>query len=137
MKEKQPKNNSLVRRITVDEKLFNDLIRLLISPLVNGISEFYDREEDWGQEQEVMVTPETYVQEMGIPLSERKRYLWTDLQEGQVFLSGKFKVVGKEESPEKFMVSPQQEKFLRIDKIIRKEVKRLYFEVLKRRIRHG
>ena len=51
MKEKQTKNNSLVRRITVDEKLFNDLIRLLISPLVNGISEFYNREEDWGQEE--------------------------------------------------------------------------------------
>ncbi len=37
MKKKKSKKNVMVQRITIDEKLSEDLIRVLISPLKKGI----------------------------------------------------------------------------------------------------
>lgn len=137
MEMEQSRENVPVWRITVDEKLADDLIRLLTSPLAKGVREFYDGKNDWGEEEECLIYPGTYVREMGIPESEAGEWLWADLKEGQVFLSGQFEVVGDMESPEKFVVSPGQRNFLRIDGLVRRDIKRLYFKLLETRRQDG
>ncbi|MFC1533595.1 hypothetical protein ACFL7M_09560 [Thermodesulfobacteriota bacterium] len=42
MDNNKSKNKVLVLRITVDEKLANDLIRLMISPLADNVEKFSD-----------------------------------------------------------------------------------------------
>jgi len=134
MNAEQSRKNVFVQRITIDEKLTDDLIRLLISPLAKGVKEFYDGKNDWEEEQECFIQPDTYIQEMDIPLSKKEKWPWIDLQEGQVFLSGQFKILGSEEAPKKFVIAPRQEEFLRIDKRVRKDIQQLYSKALERRI---
>lgn len=132
MNAQQSKKGALVQRITVDEKLADDLIRLLISPLAERVErDFGDAENDWEEEYEGLIRPGDYAQKMSIPKSREKMWPWTDLEEGQVFISGQFKVVGHAGEPEKFEVSPGQHEFLSIDKLAKKEIKRLYFDALK------
>ena len=121
-----------VRRITVDDQLTDDLIRLLICSLSEGVEEFSDLDTEWENEGEVYVRPETYAQELDIPSS--KTQPWETFDEGQVFLSGEFEVIGDDEkAPEGFKVSPGRKEFLRIDnlKIFKEQVKRLYSDTLK------
>ncbi len=125
----------LVRRITVDEPLADDLIRLMICPLAGGVEEFFDREGDWGEEHEVWVRPETYTQKLGIPSSEMENWPWEALTEGQVFLSGEFEIVGDRWPDRYFKVSRRRKEFLRIDdlEVFIEGVKREYSGSLSRR----
>jgi hypothetical protein len=131
MKVNSGKIEAVVRRITIDEKLSDDLIRALVSPLAKGAEEFGDRTENWGEEEEILIRPEDYLSKLDIPSSKAKDLPWPDFREGQVFLSGQFRAVDEKEKPERFAVSPGQKEFLRIDGNIKAEVKRLYFEALK------
>lgn len=131
MKANPQKEKAAVQRITIDEKLSDDLIRALVCPLAKGAEEFGDRREDWGEEKEILIRPDDYLRKLDIPSSRAKDLPWSDFREGQVFLSGEFKAVDKKENPEKFAVSQGQKEFLRIDGNIKAEVKRLYFEALK------
>jgi len=61
---------------------------------------------------------------------------WETLEEGQVYLSGEFEVVGKKKSPEHFKVSPGKKAFMRIDNLeefFREEVRYLYSDALRGR----
>lgn len=127
----------LVRRITVDERLADDLIRLLVCPLAEGVEVFLDREEDWADEHEVLIHPETYAQELGIPSAqepEEEDWPWEALKEGQVFLSGEFEIVGDPRTPKYFKVSPGQKQFVRVDNLeeFKEDVKRIYSDLLTR-----
>jgi hypothetical protein len=122
-----------VLRLTVDEKLSEDLIRLLVCPLAAGITEFYDRTGEWGAESEVLVGPATFAGVMGIPDDKASAYPWEKLKEGQVFLSGRFAVLGHEKEPDKFTAGSKTRNFLRIDDLVRKRIKRLYFDALEGR----
>jgi hypothetical protein len=86
-----------VVRITVDERLSDDLVRLLIAPLAAGVNTITDRDEDWGPEQEVMVSPANYAQRMGVREDELS---WHALAEGQVFLVGEFEAAGAQAAPD-------------------------------------
>ena len=132
MKKKKLKESAQVRRITIDEKLSDDLIRLLSSSLKRGFREFKDRMEYWEEEQELLVKPNSYAKKMGIPLSSKKKWKWEDFKEGQAFLSGAFDIVDIKKPPGKFVVKPGQEKFLSIDYLAKEDIKRLYFRVLGR-----
>jgi hypothetical protein len=116
MSAKRSRRRVLVKRITVDEQLADDLIRVLISPLAEGVEQFFDREEDWEREREAWVQPQTYARRLGIPATEKEKWPWEALVEGQVFLSGEFETVG-EPAPKHFKVSPGQREFLRIDNL--------------------
>ena len=133
MNAEQSKRDVLVQRITVDEKLADDLIRLMICPLGEGVKkDFDDVDKYWEEEEyECLVRPGDYFQKMSIPKSRENEWPWADLEEGRVFMSGQFKVVGDAGEPEKFTVSPGQHEFLSIDKLAKKEIKRLYFDALK------
>ncbi len=124
--------NAWVRRISVDEQLADDLIRLVICSLTKGIEVFTDRDEDWGMEREVLVKPKTYARRLGVRSSSAPP--WETLEEGQVFVSGEFEVVGDRRAPRYFKVSHGRREFLRIDDLegFKEDVKWIYSELLKR-----
>ncbi len=130
-KKKKSKKNLIVQRITIDEKLSEDLIRLLVSALKGGIKKFRDQMEYWEEEKEELVRPDSFVKKMGIPISEKKNFKWQDLREGQIFLSGAFDVVIKK-LPGMFEINPKRKEFLSIDALAKKDIKKLYFKVLGR-----
>jgi hypothetical protein len=120
-----------VHRITVDEKLSDDLFRFLFCSLREGIKQFRDRDDEWQQEQEKLVHPKTYSRILDVKKSEAPA--WETLQEGQVYLSGEFKITGDQTKPECFEVSPGRKNLLRIDNLdmINEGVKSLYSDVLR------
>lgn len=129
--------NSRVRRITVDEKMGERLVRVLICSLADGVQEFSDQLEDWGEEKDALMRPQTYAQTLGLPPGEQyqKLYPWDSLSEGQVFLSGEFEASDDPQAPTKFRVSPGRKEFVRIDqiKLFREDLKRQYSKLLQRK----
>jgi len=115
----------------VDEKLSDDLFRFVFCPLREGIKQFTDRDDEWEEEREKLVHSKNYSRILGVKKSEAPA--WETLQEGQVYLSGEFKVIGDQTKPDCFKVSPGRRRFLRIDKldIIDEGVKSLYSDVLR------
>jgi len=122
-----------VRRITIDEKLADDLFRVVWCWLKPGTSTFRGRVDEWQDEQEVWVTPRTYAR--ALYTTKAQAPPWDTLQEGQVYLSGEFTVVGDPAQPESFAVSPGQRRFLRIDQldVIDAGVRALYSDVVRGR----
>lgn len=120
-----------VRRITVDEKLSEDLFRFVFCSLKEGIEKFTDQSDKWQKEKGKLVHPGNYSRILYVEKS--KAPPWETLQEGQVYLSGEFEVVGDQTKPDYFRVSPGRRKFLRIDKLdmINDGVKSLYSDVLR------
>jgi hypothetical protein len=120
-----------VRRITVDEKLSANLCRFAICFLREGLEQFTDRDDEWQEEREKLVNPRSYSRVLYIKKSEAPG--WETLEEGQVYLSGEFEVIGDPE-PECFKVSPGRRKFIRVDNLalIDEGVRALYSDVLGR-----
>lgn len=139
MSPKRSRKKVLVRRITVDEKLTDGLIRLVICRLAEGVEEFFDREGDWDKEQEAWARPKNYVRKLGIPSELREEWPWGRLAEGQMFLSGEFEIVEDRTDPKYFKVSPGHQEFLRIDdlEVFKDGVRRIYSELLTRGWKHG
>ena len=131
-------SNPQVWRITVDEKLADDLIRVLRCRLAEGVSEFWDRTDEWGREYALLITPGDYAQKLGIPSEEELP--WSALEEGQVFLLGEFASVrdvraAEGAAPARFSVAQGQTAFLRVDQmdIFRDGLKAVYAAALKGR----
>ena len=123
---------SPVCRITVDERLSDNLVRLLIAPLAAGVKKFIDRDADWGPEEEVMVNAADYALRMGVPEAELP---WRTLAEGQVFLVGQFETMGAQTAPEGFKVRPGERVWLRIDSLslVKEPAKQLYSALIQRK----
>lgn len=119
-----------VLRITVDERLADDLIRLSVCSLAKGVTEFFDRRGDWSPEREVRARPTTYARRFGIPA--RQAPPWETLEEGQVYVAGEFEIVGDPAEPSHLRVHPGQKELLRLDDLtaFEDDLKRLYAEVL-------
>ena len=131
------KEPRVVLRITVDEKIDTDLIRFVICPLKRGLEIFTDMDKQWEDEDQKLVSAQDYeeiLQEWGV--KDPNDLPWETLEEGQVYLSGMFEVVGKKKSPEHFKVNPRKKAFMRIDNLeefFREEVKYLYSDALRGR----
>ena len=137
-----------VRRITVDERLSEDLIRLEICELIKlGESgEFKDEPDFWkdiAQEgEEILARPfnpekesqkDLYTDLMSIPESQVKQFPWKDLKEGQVFLSGAFEVKEEQSGDKKvkrYFICPGKKAFKQIDDDVKENTKTLYYEIL-------
>lgn len=132
MKVEQQKKHPLVLRITVDEKIGENLMRILISSLAEEVKEFRVGNAKWTEEEEKYVNSKNYADEMGIPKSKLKEFPFSEFHEGQVFLSGKFKIIGKKKSPKKFLVGDGYRKCLPIEAIVKEETKQLYYKVVER-----
>ena len=123
---------TLVYRITVDEKLSDDLFRFAFCLLKQGIEMFTDRVDDWDDEHSVLVSSRTHYRTFHVKKSEAPE--WGTLQEGQVYLCGGFEPVPDEKEPDHFNVSSDKRRVLRIDKlkIIDDGIKALYSDALRR-----
>ena len=144
-----------VRRITVDERLSEDLIRLEICELkkVGESGEFKDEPDFWRdivQEGEEIVArpinPEkeskkgSYADLMSIPESQLEQFPWKDLKEGQVFLSGEFEVKEEQSGNKKvkrYFVRPGEKAFKQIDDDVKENTKALYYKLLAKGEKHG
>jgi hypothetical protein len=127
--------STIVRRITIDERLEDDLIRVAICPMAKGVHAFLDREGDWGPERASFIHPKDYVRKLGIP--DPDFWPWESLGEGQVFLSGPFEMVYKKKADgtlelSHFEVSQGRSRFKRIDEIdvFRTSIWQLYAHAL-------
>ena len=144
-----------VQRITVDERLSEDLIRLEICELKEpGESgEFKDEPDFWRDiaqdREEVLARPNNsgkgsrkdyYVDLMFIPEAQVRQFPWKDLEEGQVFLSGEFKVKKERRKGKKgkrYFIRPGKKVFKRIDDDVKENTKALYYEVLAKGEKNG
>jgi hypothetical protein len=123
-----------VRRITIDERLAENLIRILVADLKPGRKEFRDDPEYWEEEVELLVHPEDYRKKMGIPEEAATEWPWRSLYESQVFLSGGFRKISGEGAETKFVVDAGQRNFQCIDDVSKERVKKNYVAVLERRL---
>lgn len=133
--------NSQIVRITVDEKLGPEFIRILVSDhkseykILNSDNPknniFSDHHDSWIEEMEVYITPEDYSDKMLMTGSMRKKYPWNTLYEGQVFLSGYFRLAEKRVGSFKFMASLSRRNFVCINKYTKTELKQSYLTALR------
>jgi hypothetical protein len=137
-----------VRRISVDERLAEDLIRLEICELIKAdeSGEFKDEPGYWRdivqEGEEILARPADpekestkglYTDLMSIPESLVAQFSWKDLTEGQVFLSGEFDVKEEQDGDEKvrrYFIRPGEKAFLQIDDDVKDNTKTLYYGVL-------
>jgi len=123
-----------VRRITIDEVLYKDLIRAVSCKLKKGKKNFRLLDEFWGREYEMKLEPHNYIKKLGIPTDQAPK--WDILAEGQVYYIGEFKAVEfeKGEPPAYFQVEEGAQEILRIDDLdlYKDDMKWLYFELLRR-----
>ena len=150
----------LVYRITVDEKLDDNTIRLLVSPLVAGIEKYADkktkvivitdRQRNWEDERDLIVKRDNFEELLpifGLMAENVKGFGWENIREGQVYLLGEVmqkKVkkrrnegTDKDEVLTQFIVKPDEANFYRIDDEVSASIKRLYFSTLKGRRKHA
>lgn len=134
MKNAPEKQTSPVWRITVDERLTNDLIRILIADLKPDRTTFNDDSRHWDEEEEFVVGPDDYQKMMGMTEVNIKQWPWKNLLEGQVFLRGRFR--DSPDQPGEFVVDTkmEQDNFQRIDYFSKNRVKKAYMNALERSI---
>ena len=154
-KSKLPKEQD-VKRITVDERFGDWSIRILVATLAGeaGTSDKkieFQSINNWNPEKCVYVTRKNFMSRLGLGSDKRLMacavkevigdveqkstadLLWLGLEEGQVFIVGKFRVKGDRFDPEYLAISSTPTiDFLRIDRIKRfkDNSKSLYSEAL-------
>lgn len=147
-----------VRRISIDEQLSENLIRLEICTLrlekLDESGEFKDEPDYWseiateGEESLALsIRPEKesaigtyYIDLMSIPKSMVEQFPWKDLKEGQVFLSGEFEVREEQDRDKKvkrYYVRPGAKVFMQIDDDVKEDTKTLYYGVLAKGEKNG
>ena len=122
-------NVQKVRRITIDERLSDGLIRILVADLEDNPKTFDDDPKYWGEEAELLVNPKDYRERMGMPRTARK-WSWRKLYEGQVFLSGGFSAITKKDGEVKFETDAKQRNFMCIDRVSKERVKKDYMKAM-------
>lgn len=131
------KQASLVCRITIDEKLEDDLIRILIANLKDNVTTFGDDSTYWEEEEELFMRPDNYQEKIGMTRDNAKKWPWDNLYEGQVFLVGRFRVSRNRGAQATFVVDVKRRNFQCIDRLIKERVKKKYLAALERSISDG
>jgi len=144
-----------VHRITVDEQISEDLIRLEICELIkyDESGEFKDDPEYWKdivkEGDEILARPtnqekeskrDLYTDLMAIPESQVKQFPWKELKEGQVFLSGAFEIKEEQSGDKKikrYYIRPGKKAFEQIDDDVKKNTKNIYHEILAKGEKNG
>jgi hypothetical protein len=144
-----------VHRITIDERLSEDHIRIEICKLIkiDKSGEFRDEPDYWEditeEGEEIIAQPRvqkkksktnSYTDLMSIPKSKARKFPWKDLQEGQVFLAGEFKVREQKSGNTKakrYFIQPGKKDFEQIDDDVKENTKTLYYKILAKGEKHG
>lgn len=139
MKNDPEKQTSPVRRITIDEKLADSLIRILIANLKDDVTTFSDDSKYWEEEKELLVRPDDYQKKMGMTQANVEKWPWKNFHEGQVFLVGRFRDSPNQPAEGEFVVDMkmEQENFQRIDRLVKEGVKKKYLAALEGGISDG
>lgn len=142
-----------VRRISIDERLDGDLVKIGVADLRSGHTDLGgDDLESWSVEHVRLVRPSTFLRSFGLrknhpelealvaqlPLgpgeNESSGAFWRSLEEGQVYLAGEIEVRGTDRSSiEGISACPGAFSVVRIDRIpiIKNKHKQLYSAALK------
>ena len=142
-----------VWRITIDERLDKDLVKIGVARLLPGHTNLgQDDLDSWSEEKVRLIRPSTFLRTFGLrktdPLlrtlygelkpgteeKDLKSALWRSVEEGQVYLAGEIEVKGKDRrKPDGIVTCPGAHSVLRIDRIpaIKKRHKDLYSVVLR------
>ena len=149
-----------VYRITVDEKLYDNAVRLLVCPLIKGIEKYADRktktivitdrQRNWEDERDFILQRhdfEEFLLTLALMAENVEDFRWENIREGQVYLLGEVaqkkikkrskKGSGKDEVITQFIVKPDESNLYRIDDEVRTVIKKLYFSTLKGRRKHA
>ena len=137
MKNTPEKRTWLVRRITIDEKLADGLMRILVANLKSDVTTFDDDSKYWEEEKELAVQPGDYQEKMRMTQANVEKWLWKNLCEGQVFLQGGFREIPEKGAEATFVVDTDQRNFQRIDYLSKYRVKKVYMNALERSITNG
>ena len=152
---KRQLEESLVYRITMDERLDDSFVRLLIAPLNEEVDEIKeDHIGDWGKEIEEIVDLKNFTDKLRLKestdlvpkalrmlldvkdqqIDKPDQLLWRELSEGQVFLSGRFRADETGGQPDfPITIDPQGDwDFLRIDTFpkVKNGMRQMYSEAL-------
>lgn len=144
-------NRDKIRRITVDERLDANLIRILITDLCDEVEsgELVDdtiwkdeesmlvsdlRSEDIEKASKSVVDWSTLLRDWGVP--ERIWPRWGDLAEGQVYLEGAYSLRKIDDSI-KLLRAPRRRHMVRVDLVpqVKDHRDRIYNRILLRRAR--
>jgi hypothetical protein len=142
-----------VRRITIDERLDGDIVKIGVADLLPGHADLGDDDlKAWSEERVKLVRPSTYLRSFGLsakhpelaslvaelPLGPEDNdptdAFWRSLEEGQVYFAGEIEVLGKDRSSiEGITASPGAFSVVRIDRIptIKNRHKQLYSVALR------
>ena len=118
-----------IYRITIDEKLSENLIRILIARCNRNMKKYSVEKDFWTDEEEQFITPESYQSLMKIIPSKSRKFKWNQFQEGQVFIAGKVKSVSQTKSKFLFAKSTRSNIY-RVDHYIKGIVKSIYEQAL-------
>ncbi len=129
------KNKFPIYRITVDECLSEDLVRVLFAELkvVKDESFFDDTVNTWKEEKVLLVNHETWIEALSVPVSYTEKYPFSTLREGQVFLCGNITLNKSKNSKKRFKTnkSPAR-KLLHVTSYVKEDIKKLYTKALMR-----
>lgn len=155
MKSRKKPSGARVRRITIDERLDEGLLKVAVADLLPGHDDLSDDPLDaWSEESLELISREDFLGEFGLeprdPLlatlvgirdsvaadEDPEGAFWRTLEEGQVFLVGEIGITGDDrEAPEGIHVRTGTSTVLRIDRIdrIKKKHEALYSMALSKR----
>jgi hypothetical protein len=150
---KKATTGAKVWRVTIDERLDADLVKIGVATLLPGCTDLSeDALDSWSEEEVRLVHPSDYLNafkldksdpllkslleelKLGTRTKDLQGGLWRFLEEGQVYLVGEFEVKGKDPAdPERLVTRSGVHSVLRIDRIpaIKKRHKDLYSAALK------
>ena len=127
------KGKSPIYRITVDERLSDDLVRVLFAELktVSNESFFDDTINSWKEEKILLVNPETWIKKLSVPSSYTEKYPFSSLYEGQVFLCGNITLNRSKNSNKRFKINKSPAiKLLPVTSYVKEDIKMLYRNAL-------
>jgi hypothetical protein len=144
-----------VRRISIDERLDGDLVKIGVADLRSGHTDLgEDALDSWSEEEVRLVRPATFLRTFGLKRghaeldalvaelppglgeSDPAGTFWRSLEEGQVYLAGEIELRGRDRSSiEGLTACPGAFLVVRIDRIpvIKNRHKQLYSAALKER----
>ena len=125
-----------VLRITIDEKLEDNLIRALAARLKAGVKIFSDDPDYWQEEEELYLKPSNYEDLLGLTRYNARSWPWNRLREGQVFLVGTFTADTSQGVANLLRVDPRRKYFRDIQSKAKDNLKKKYLMALERSVFH-